>query len=96
MGYGILNGCLGVGAVVGAMSLAWIRQRVDADTMLLATGVYYVGDDGGAGVGAAALGGDFGAVGGGVCLDDDDVDAECERAVERAGVGVCAGAGGFT
>jgi MFS family permease len=42
MGYGILNGCLGLGAVMGAMSLARIRQRVDADTMLLATGIYYV------------------------------------------------------
>jgi len=42
MGYGILNGCLGVGAVVGTTTLAWIRQRVDADTLLLATGVYYV------------------------------------------------------
>ena len=42
MGYGILNGCLGVGAVVGATQLARIRQRVDADTLLLGTGVYYV------------------------------------------------------
>ncbi len=42
MGYGILNGCLGLGAVGAAMSLAWIRQRVDADTLLLATGGYYV------------------------------------------------------
>ncbi len=42
MGYGILNGCLGVGAVVGATQLARIRQRVDADTLLLGTGMYYV------------------------------------------------------
>ena len=42
MGYGILNGCLGLGAVVGATTLAWIRQQVDADTLLLGTGVYYV------------------------------------------------------
>ncbi|MGA7159070.1 MAG: MFS transporter [Acidobacteriaceae bacterium] len=42
MGYGILNGCLGLGAVAGATSLAWIRQRVDADRLLLMTGVYYV------------------------------------------------------
>jgi MFS family permease len=42
MGYGILNGCLGVGAVIGATSLARIRRRVDADTLLLAMGVYYV------------------------------------------------------
>ncbi len=42
MGYGILNGCLGVGAVIGATMLARIRRRVDADTLLLATGLYYV------------------------------------------------------
>jgi MFS family permease len=42
MGYGILNGCLGLGAVIGATSLARIRRSFDADTLLLATGVYYV------------------------------------------------------
>jgi predicted MFS family arabinose efflux permease len=42
MGYGILNGCLGLGAVVGATLLARIRKRVDADTLLGATAVYYV------------------------------------------------------
>ncbi len=42
MGYGILNGCLGLGAVVGATLLARLRQRVDADTMLSATAGYYV------------------------------------------------------
>jgi MFS family permease len=42
MGYGILNACLGVGAVIGATLLARIRQRVDADTLLLSTGMYYV------------------------------------------------------
>jgi MFS family permease len=42
MGYGILNGCLGAGAVIGATSLARIRRRVDADTLLLATGLYYI------------------------------------------------------
>jgi MFS family permease len=42
MGYGILNGCLGAGAVIGAASLSRIRKRVDADTLLLGTGVYYV------------------------------------------------------
>jgi MFS family permease len=42
MGYGILNGCLGLGAVLGATLLARIRQRFDADTLLLATTVYYV------------------------------------------------------
>jgi len=42
MGYGILNGCLGLGAVVGATLLAKIRKRVDADTLLAATAVYYV------------------------------------------------------
>jgi len=41
MGYGILNGSLGLGAVVGAMLLARIRRRIDADTLLTITGVYY-------------------------------------------------------
>ncbi len=42
MGYGILNGSLGVGAVVGASTLAYIRRRVDADTLLTATSLFYV------------------------------------------------------
>jgi MFS family permease len=42
MGYGILNGCLGVGAVIGATTLARIRRHVDADTLLLTTTLYYV------------------------------------------------------
>jgi len=42
MGYGILNGCLGLGAVVGATLLARLRQRVDADTMLAGAGAYFV------------------------------------------------------
>jgi MFS family permease len=42
MGYGILNGCLGLGAVIGATLLARIRRRVDADTLLLAMTVYYI------------------------------------------------------
>ncbi len=42
MGYGILNGCLGLGAVIGATLLAKIRKRVDADTLLTATTLYYI------------------------------------------------------
>jgi hypothetical protein len=42
MGYGILNGCLGVGAVVAATTLAKIRKRISADALLAATSVYYV------------------------------------------------------
>jgi MFS family permease len=42
MGYGILNGCLGVGAVAAAMTLSRIRKHVDADTLLACTSVYYV------------------------------------------------------
>jgi MFS family permease len=52
MGYGILNGCLGLGA----------------------------GEDSG--------GGDRGAAGRGVCVDDDDVDAECVGAAVGPGVGL--------
>jgi MFS family permease len=42
MGYGILNGSLGLGAVIGATLLARIRRRVDADKLLLMTTGYYV------------------------------------------------------
>ena len=42
MGYGILNGSLGVGAIAGATSLARIRRYVDADKLLAATSIYYV------------------------------------------------------
>jgi MFS family permease len=42
MGYGILNGCLGLGAVAGATSLSRIRKKVDADTLLLGTTLYYI------------------------------------------------------
>lgn len=42
MGYGILNGSLGVGAIIGASLLARIRRRVDADTLLTGTSLYYV------------------------------------------------------
>jgi MFS family permease len=42
MGYGILNGSLGVGAVIGASTLARIRRRVDADTLLSCTTLYYI------------------------------------------------------
>ena len=42
MGYGILNGCLGLGAVGAAASLAKIRQHVSADKLLAATSIYYV------------------------------------------------------
>ncbi|MEO6922810.1 MAG: MFS transporter, partial [Bryocella sp.] len=41
MGYGILNGSLGVGAVIGATSLAAIRRRLDADKMLYLMALYY-------------------------------------------------------
>ena len=42
MGYGILNGSLGVGAVVAASLLARIRRRLDATTLLTITSLYYV------------------------------------------------------
>ncbi len=42
MGYGILNGCLGVGAVAAAMSLGRIRRYIDADALLATTSVYYI------------------------------------------------------
>jgi len=42
MGYGILNGSLGVGAVIGATTLARIRKRIDADKLLAITSGYYI------------------------------------------------------
>lgn len=42
MGYGILNGCLGVGAVCAAMSLGKIRRYIQADALLAMTSVYYI------------------------------------------------------
>jgi len=41
MAYGILNGCLGLGAVAGASSLAKVRQRIPANAIVLcACGVF--------------------------------------------------------
>ena len=42
LGYGILNGSLGVGAIVGATTLHRIRRRIPADTLLAFTSIYYV------------------------------------------------------
>ena len=42
MGYGILNGCLGVGAVGAATSLGKIRRYIKADALLATTSVYYI------------------------------------------------------
>jgi hypothetical protein len=42
MGYGILNGCLGLGAVVAATTLTRIRRYVNADALLAGTSAYYV------------------------------------------------------
>jgi MFS family permease len=42
MGYGILNGCLGLGAVIAATLLARIRQHVNADVLLTVTSLYYI------------------------------------------------------
>ena len=42
MGYGILNGSLGIGAVAAASTLARIRRRINADVLLTATSLYYV------------------------------------------------------
>ncbi len=42
LGYGILNGSLGIGAVLAASTLARLRRRVDADTILTASSLYYV------------------------------------------------------
>jgi MFS family permease len=43
LGYGILNGSLGVGAVIGATILHRVRQRFSADQILAAASLYNVG-----------------------------------------------------
>lgn len=42
MGYGILNGCLGLGAVCAAATLARIRRYLPADRLLAITSTYYI------------------------------------------------------
>jgi MFS family permease len=43
LGYGILNGSLGVGAVVAAFTLARVRRRFSADQIIMASTFYDVG-----------------------------------------------------
>ncbi len=42
LGYGILNGSLGVGAIVGATTLHRIRRYISPDTLLAGASLYYV------------------------------------------------------
>ncbi|HZL28154.1 MAG TPA: MFS transporter [Acidobacteriaceae bacterium] len=42
LGYGILNGSLGVGAIIGAGTLARIRQRMSVDALLALNSGYYI------------------------------------------------------
>lgn len=42
MGYGILNGSLGLGAVIAAMTLQRVRAKISADRLLGLTSVYFV------------------------------------------------------
>ena len=42
LGYGILNGSLGVGAIIGASTLARIRQRMSVNTLLAFNSAYYI------------------------------------------------------
>lgn len=42
MGYGVLNGSLGLGAVIAAVMLAWVRARWASDTILTAATVQYI------------------------------------------------------
>ena len=41
MGYGILNGCIGVGAVIGAMLLPRLRSRLSADAIVARAAVAF-------------------------------------------------------
>jgi predicted MFS family arabinose efflux permease len=42
LGYGILNGSLGVGAVIGATTLPRLRRAISTDTLLACNSVYYI------------------------------------------------------
>lgn len=42
LGYGILNGCIGLGAVLGAMLLPHLRRRLDADRIVDLTSLVFV------------------------------------------------------
>jgi MFS family permease len=43
MGYGILNACIGVGAVLGALLLPRLRRRMSADAIVNATALVFTG-----------------------------------------------------
>jgi MFS family permease len=43
MGYGILNGCMGAGAVIGAASLPKMRRRFEADRIVEVASVVFAG-----------------------------------------------------
>lgn len=43
MGYGILNGCLGAGAVMGAVSLPYLRRRFSPENIISAATIVSVG-----------------------------------------------------
>ncbi|PSF38981.1 arabinose ABC transporter permease [Aphanothece hegewaldii CCALA 016] len=40
MGYGVLNGCIGLGAIIGAVFLPKIRQRLSADGLLMVSALF--------------------------------------------------------
>lgn len=43
LGYGVLNGSMGVGAVIGAMTLARMRRRLPADSIILVSSLLFLG-----------------------------------------------------
>ena len=43
MAYGVLNGCLGIGAVIGASLLPRLRRKLDAEWMLAAASLIFAG-----------------------------------------------------
>jgi MFS family permease len=43
MGYGILNGCIGLGAVLGALLLPRLRRRLSADAIVNTTALVFTG-----------------------------------------------------
>ncbi len=95
LGYGILNGSLGLGAVIAATTAATVRQQVWSEPDYCASRRVYNGADAaGAGPGAVSPSVIIAVlVVCGLCVDEHDVDAEYFGAAGGAGVGAGAGAG---
>ena len=89
LGYGILNGSMGLGAVIGATSLPHIRRKFSADVIVQHRDRGLYRDSARAGVRPLSPGHQSRAAGGRFCLDEHHVDAQSRG----AGLGAPLGAG---